>query len=41
MKKNFKRVHRDNAGENKTLEESCAKRFEENNFEFTSPDTPH
>ena len=37
----MKRVHRDNAGENKTLEESCAKRFEENNFEFTSPDTPH
>ena len=30
----------DNAGENKTLEESCAKSFEEIKFEFMSPGTP-
>ena len=30
----------DNAGENKTLEENCAKHFDEIDFEFTSPGNP-
>ena len=40
MKKNVKIIHLENAGENKTLKESCAKTFEEINFEFTSPGIP-
>ena len=38
--KNVKIIFCDNTGENKTLKENCAKHFEKNNFEFTSPGTP-
>ena len=40
MNKNVKIICCDNAGENKNLEENCAKRFEEIKSEFTSPGTP-
>ena len=39
-KKNVKIICCDNAGENKNLEENCAKHIKEINFEFTSPGTP-
>ena len=38
---NVKITFCDNAGENKNLEENCAKTFDEIKFEFTSPGTPH
>ena len=40
MKENVKIILCDNAGENKTLKESCAKISEEIRMEFTSPGTP-
>ena len=40
VRKNFKIVCCDNAGENKTLKENQAKFFEEIKFGFTSPGTP-
>ena len=39
MKKHFKIFYHNNAGENKTKEENCAKHFEEIDIEFTSPET--
>ena len=40
MKEKVKTIRCDNAGENKTLEETCAKNSEEIKFEFTSLGTP-
>ena len=39
MKKNVKKIHYGNAGENKTLEENCTKQIREINFEFISSGT--
>ena len=40
MKKYVKIIFYDNAGENKTFKENCAKDFEETKFEFAAPGTP-